>query len=94
MKFGKLTSAGFCQYASIFRVQFADNVFGEHDNPFSLVAEIEANGASIATVTFADNKSALLQSSHELGYVDSLQPCLCGKFSLTWPLPLTYETVE
>lgn len=94
MEFGKLTSAVFRQYASVFRIQLADNVFGENDDSFSFVTEIEANGARIATVTFADNKSTLLQSSHELGYVDSLQTCVLGELSLTGPLPRPHETME
>ncbi len=88
MELGQFPPTGFRQHFRILCIQLADNVFSEFYDSFPLVTAIRgANGSRIATVSFADNKPALLQRSHELGYVDSLQPCVRGEFSLTRPLP-------
>lgn len=94
MELGQFPPTGFRQHFRILCIQLADNVFSEFYDSFPLVTEIEANGSRIATVSFADNKPALLQRSHELGYVNSLQPRVRGEFSLTRPLPRTHQTME
>lgn len=76
MELGEFPPSGFRQHFCILCIQLADNVFSELYDSFALVTEIEANGSRIASIAFTDNKPALLQRSHELGYVDSLQSCV------------------
>lgn len=72
MEFGEFPPTGFRQHLCILCIHLPDNAFSELYDSFPLVTEIEANRSRITRVAFADNEPALLQRSHELGYVDSL----------------------